>query len=57
MKDLSSKIIRGVIVGVLVGAVVGVVVGLLGYPGWIIGPIVGIAAPIVFLSLQIKRRV
>lgn len=52
---MAKQIILGIVVGILVGAAAGVVTGLLGYPGWVIGPIVGIAAPILFLSLQRKR--
>lgn len=57
MNGLSSKIILGVIVGIFVGVLAGVVTGLLGYPGWVVGPIVGIAAPILLLSLRRKRGV
>ncbi len=52
---MGKKIILGIGVGILVGVAAGVVTGLLGYPGWVIGVIVGIAAPIWLLSLQRKR--
>ena len=56
MQKPMTRILFAIGVGIAVGAAAGTVVGLMGYPGWIIGPIVGIAAPILFLATQRQRE-
>ena len=51
----KPRILLAVLVGLIVGAAAGVAAGLLGYPSWVVGPVVAVASAILLQVIPRSR--